>query len=70
MRSDVAGSRDATGSSARGFGVVLVDDATGTCSDEQQDAFITMFLRLWGRVMPTDAVITEMSGNARQASAG
>ena len=57
--------------SDRGYSVVLTSDATGTCSDEMQDAFIAMFLRLWGKVLTTDEVITEI-GNADSsiASAG
>ena len=57
--------------SDRGYSVVLTSDATGTCSDEMQDAFIAMFLRLWGKVLTTDEVISEI-GNADSsiASAG
>jgi nicotinamidase-related amidase len=54
--------------SDRGFGVVLVSDATGTCDDEAQDAFEAMFLRLWGRVMNTNDVINELSGTVSQAA--
>jgi len=55
--------------SDRGFGVVIASDATGTCDAEAQEAFELMFLRLWGRVMTTDDVITEMEANgARQAA--
>ena len=46
--------------SDRGFGVVLVSDATGTCDDEAQVSFETMFLRLWGRVINTNDVIKEL----------
>lgn len=57
--------------SDRGYSVVLTSDATGTCSDEMQAAFITMFLRLWGKVLTTDEVIAEIGGNANSlASAG
>ena len=48
----------------RGYGAVLVSDATGTCSDRMQQAFEEMFLRLWGRVLPTAAVIDELDRNA------
>ncbi len=41
----------------RQFGVALVSDATGTCSDDMQLAYEKMFRRLWGRVMTTDEVI-------------
>ncbi len=44
----------------REFGVVIVEDATGTCSDEMQQAYLTTFRRLWGRVLDTDAVLTEL----------
>ena len=54
--------------SDRGFGVVLVSNATGTCDDEAQDAFEAMFLRLWGRVMNTNDVINELSGTVSQAA--
>ena len=46
--------------SDRGFGVVLVADATGTCSDRMQAAFEEMFARLWGRVCATQQVIAEL----------
>lgn len=52
----------------RGFGVVLVSDATGTCDDEAQDGFEAMFLRLWGRVMDTEDVISELTGAVSQAA--
>jgi len=54
----------------RQFGVVLVADATGTCSDEMQEATLATFRRLWGRVMTTDEVVTELTGqvSARAAS--
>jgi biuret amidohydrolase len=54
--------------SDRGFGVVLVSDATGTCDDEAQAAFEAMFLRLWGRVLSTDEVAAELSGAVSQAA--
>ena len=46
--------------SDRGYSVVLASDATGTCSDEMQDAFIAMFLRLWGKVMTCDEIIAQI----------
>jgi nicotinamidase-related amidase len=54
----------------RQFGVVVVSDATGTCSDEMQDATLKTFRRLWGRVMSTDEVLAEMGASAgrRRAS--
>jgi len=55
----------------RGYGVILAEDATGTCSDEMQDAYITMFRRLWGRIADTDEIIAELDdGSTRIASAG
>lgn len=46
--------------SDRGFGVVMVEDATGTCSDEMQNATLTGFSRLWGRVASTEQIIKEL----------
>ena len=54
--------------SDRGFGVVLVSDAKGTCDDEAQAAFEAMFLRLWGRVMLTQDVVDELTGTLSQAA--
>lgn len=54
--------------SDRGFQVVLVSDATGTCDDEAQDAFEAMFLRLWGRVLATQDVIDELGNTQSQAA--
>lgn len=45
----------------RQYGVVLSSDATGTCSDEMQEATLRGFRRLWGRVLSTDDVISEIS---------
>ncbi|MEM8548285.1 MAG: isochorismatase family cysteine hydrolase [Pseudomonadota bacterium] len=42
------------------YGVVLVSDATGTDSDEMQDATLNMLRRLWSRVMSADEVIAEL----------
>lgn len=46
--------------SDRGFGVVIVSDATGTCSTEMQDLTLRGFSRLWGRVASTGEVIGDM----------
>lgn len=46
--------------SDRGFGVVMVSDATGTCSEEMQELTLRGFHRLWGRVASTDEVIDEL----------
>lgn len=48
----------------RQFGVAVVSDATGTCSDEMQDATLKTFRRLWGRVLSTDEVIAEMQAGS------
>jgi nicotinamidase-related amidase len=48
--------------SDRQYGVVLVSDATGTCSDEMQHATEKTFRRLWGRVLDTGEVLAEMRG--------
>jgi nicotinamidase-related amidase len=52
----------------RGYGAVLVADATGTCSDEMQEATLRSFRRLWGRTMSTDEVIAEMEAHAMRAA--
>jgi len=46
--------------SDRQYGVAIVSDATGTCSDEMQNAYLNTWRRLWGRVMTSDEVIAEM----------
>ncbi|MEM9387603.1 MAG: isochorismatase family cysteine hydrolase [Pseudomonadota bacterium] len=48
----------------RQYGAALVSDATGTCSDAMQEATLTSFRRLWGRVATTDEVIAEITGRA------
>ncbi len=53
----------------RQFGVVLVSDATGTCSDEMQEAYEKTFRRLWGRVMTTAEVVAEMESRAGRSHA-
>ena len=50
----------------RQYGVVLAADATGTCSDDMQEATLRSFRRLWGRVLSTDEVIEEISGPSRR----
>ena len=49
--------------SDRQYGVVLASDATGTCSDEMQDATERTFRRLWGRVADTASILAEMRTN-------
>jgi nicotinamidase-related amidase len=53
----------------RQFGVALVSDATGTCSDEMQEATERTFRRLWGRVLTTADVIAELEANAARQPA-
>ncbi len=43
------------------YGVVVISDATGTDSDQMQNATLTMLRRLWGRVNTTDEVIAELT---------
>ena len=45
------------------FHVVVVDDGTGTDSDEMQQATLNMLRRLWARVMSTDDVIASLGGD-------
>jgi nicotinamidase-related amidase len=54
--------------SDRGFGVVMVSDATGTCSEEMQEHTLRGFRRLWGRVASTDEVIGELQSFNRAAA--
>jgi len=53
----------------KGYGVVLVSDATGTCSDRMQAAFEEMFLRLWGRVLTASETISELRASATAQAA-
>lgn len=48
----------------RGYGSILVSDATGTCSDRMQEVTLESFLRLSGRVDTTDALIAELQASA------
>ena len=52
------------------YRVAVVEDATGTDSEDMQQATLNMLRRLWARVMTTDAVIAELSGESRAAAAG
>lgn len=52
----------------RQYGVVIVSDATGTDSDEMQDATLAMLRRLWGRISTTDGVVSELTSGQPQAS--
>lgn len=47
----------------KGYGAVLISDATGTCSDRMQEATLETFTRLWGKVMTTDEVIAAISNS-------
>ncbi len=49
------------------YGVVIIDDATGTDSDEMQQATLTMLRRLWGRVSSTDEAIAELTASKAQS---
>ncbi len=55
------------------YGVAMVSDATGTCSEAMQASTLASFRRLWGKVVSTEQVITEMHASAgasgRSASA-
>ncbi len=42
------------------YRVVMVNDATGTDSEEMQEATLNMLRRLWARVMSTEEVIDEL----------
>jgi len=53
----------------RGYGSILVSDATGTCSDRMQDVTLESFRRLWGRVLSTDEAIAELQAAAAAARA-
>ena len=56
--------------SDRQYGVAIVSDATGTCSDDMQDAYLKTWRRLWGRVASTDEVIAELRGTGTQRRTG
>ena len=43
------------------YRVVVTSDATGTDSDEMQEATLTMLKRLWSRVLTTDEVLAELN---------
>ena len=45
------------------YHVVVVDDATGTDSDEMQHATLNMLRRLWARIMSTDEVIASLGSD-------
>lgn len=53
----------------KGYGAVLISDATGTCSDRMQDATLETFTRLWGKVMTTDEVIGKIESSNKLAEA-
>jgi len=56
--------------SDRQFGVAVVSDGSGTCSEEMQAATLKTLMRLWGRVLSTDEVIAEMTGGTVRSAAG
>ena len=43
------------------YRVVVTSDATGTDSEEMQEATLTMLKRLWSRVLTSDEVLSELS---------
>ena len=53
----------------RGYGSILVSDATGTCSDRMQEVTLESFQRLWGRVVTTEAAIGELAQSAHAKAA-
>lgn len=56
--------------SDRQYGVAIVSDATGTCSDAMQEAYLATWRRLWGRVAATDEVIAELLAAAGTRKTG
>jgi len=53
----------------RGYGSILVSDATGTCSDRMQEVTLESFQRLWGRVVTTEGAIGELAQAAQPQAA-
>ena len=49
------------------YRVVVTSDATGTDSDEMQEATLTMLKRLWSRVLTTDEVLAELKAGRRDS---
>jgi nicotinamidase-related amidase len=47
------------------YRVVVVSDATGTDSEEMQQATLTMLRRLWARVLSTDDVLSELAAGSQ-----
>ena len=52
--------------SDRGFGCVLVEDATGADSQKYHDATCVVLQRLYGHVMSTDDVLARLGAAARE----
>ena len=52
--------------SDRGFGCVLVEDATGADSQQYHDATCVVLQRLYGHVMSTDDVLARLGSGVRQ----
>lgn len=50
----------------RGYGSILVADATGTCSDRMQEVTLESFQRLWGRVVSTAEAIDQLARPAER----
>ena len=49
------------------YRVVVTSDATGTDSDEMQEATLTMLKRLWSRVLTTAEVLAELEAGRRDS---
>ena len=54
----------------RGFGCVLVDDASGADAQEYHDAACLVLQRLYGHVMQTDEVLAQLAARHEAALAG
>jgi nicotinamidase-related amidase len=55
--------------SDRGFASIIVEDATGTCSEAMQQSALASFQRLSGRVVSTDEAIRELARPAAMKAA-
>ena len=53
--------------SDRGFGCVLVEDASGADAQEYHEAACVVLQRLYGHVMQTDDVLARLEGARRAA---
>lgn len=64
------GAFGSTGIDAHLKSIGIREDATGTCSDQMQEAYLKTWRRLWGRVARTDEVIAEIRGSDVQRRSG